>query len=950
MKQYSGFKKSTIGDTSVLLAGGGSKELSNFIGSLNWDSTNRKLQYKSASATDWSDLVTFGARALDNTTYLPLSGGILTNSNSVLTIKSNTSDSWIYFYSKINDTDTARASVGYYSNLAFIANEKTYARMGIKDDGTPVYWDRSSNTNEKVLLHSGNYTSYKHEYTNLTGSTAGNADQAIVSNGTANGWILKTLGSNAFSSDSYVTTNTNQTITGRKTFYNTAIFNGRNQYLPSGGWCEGIRVNVAENGWSSLVMGGEFDSVSGHDENTWCLATYDGTFYFAKDGSSSYTHGFTWTKAGALNFKVASFKVNNTNVSLEGHTHSEYIPKVNFSSVNVGNCAWGMTTTTNGYSTAAQWSTPAPSNATSNPGGIVFAYKDTQAYIQIDGFFYQNEGQYKVIDSNSILDYYWANVKISDQSNDTTTPTFGNTTINGTVNVNSKIYYRNASGENGWRFGGNTTSNDYVGRYSTYMTMWNATAALTNSKNNEFVLYDNGDAQIRTGYYLTSSGNSGFGTTSPSHRIHASGNIYASQTFISGALQSSIDYAVVPAQSAIAFQVGAGGTTGSNVWLWRLNWTSSNYGLFFDDTNDYLYWVGGSVAQMMLDTNGGILTIKKNIKFTDTLSQNTSPTCVATWSSNNSANGFTYTNVSNLGAGLIVPNSNANSYSVSTWNPLSYTKIWGEAFTMSGNSDNGAILFYLRNNERDNSGGKELCLCIDGDFYSQTSKVLHTGNCSFWGSTPSSAGVVNGSIDMPFNTHIRIGTQNNNTNSCTGYISAGSGYSTGAGRYGVKILACDQTDCQSGLGQDLAMVSGWSNAYNFSIAGCNSSTDYGYISFVTHKVNSTTYRWIGGFYDNAGTVQFKVAGNSYSTNFYTTSDRSKKKNINSFSEHISKFTLKDTNKDAYGVIAQDIPEMFRDGKEGEMTVNYNSILSYYIGCLENKVKELEEKINKLENK
>jgi hypothetical protein len=33
--------------------------------------------------------------------------------------------------------------------------------------------------------------------------------------------------------------------------------------------------------------------------------------------------------------------------------------------------------------------------------------------------------------------------------------------------------------------------------------------------------------------------------------------------------------------------------------------------------------------------------------------------------------------------------------------------------------------------------------------------------------------------------------------------------------------------------------------------------------------------------------------------------------------------------------------MFRDGKEGNMTVNYNSVLSYYVGSLENSVAGLE---------
>jgi hypothetical protein len=32
-----------------------------------------------------------------------------------------------------------------------------------------------------------------------------------------------------------------------------------------------------------------------------------------------------------------------------------------------------------------------------------------------------------------------------------------------------------------------------------------------------------------------------------------------------------------------------------------------------------------------------------------------------------------------------------------------------------------------------------------------------------------------------------------------------------------------------------------------------------------------------------------------------------------------------------------------------MTVNYNSVLSYYIGCLENRVQKLEERIRKFES-
>lgn len=120
---------------------------------------------------------------------------------------------------------------------------------------------------------------------------------------------------------------------------------------------------------------------------------------------------------------------------------------------------------------------------------------------------------------------------------------------------------------------------------------------------------------------------------------------------------------------------------------------------------------------------------------------------------------------------------------------------------------------------------------------------------------------------------------------------------------------------------------------------------------VYYRSDGTNWAWNSwiGLLDTSSTAQTK-AGNLSAANFYTTSDRNKKHNITIFSEHIRKFQLKDTEKWHYGVIAQEVGEMFRDGEEGNMTVNYNSILSFYVGQLENKVKELEEKIRLLETK
>ena len=146
-------------------------------------------------------------------------------------------------------------------------------------------------------------------------------------------------------------------------------------------------------------------------------------------------------------------------------------------------------------------------------------------------------------------------------------------------------------------------------------------------------------------------------------------------------------------------------------------------------------------------------------------------------------------------------------------------------------------------------------------------------------------------------------------------------------------------------------VSGSIRVLNDSVNYTNVNSNWGWYSGALPSGGGTQV-----FILNPSTLGFcttggiSVSGNAYATNFYSTSDRSKKQNISIFSEHIRKFQLKDTEKWHYGVIAQEVEEMFRDGKEGNMTVNYNSILSYYVGKLENEVKELRKEIKELKSK
>lgn len=62
-----------------------------------------------------------------------------------------------------------------------------------------------------------------------------------------------------------------------------------------------------------------------------------------------------------------------------------------------------------------------------NGGDLSISESGGRIHVSIDGYFWQNEGKYKVLDSSNytefINNYYWANVKISASSSTTTSPT-----------------------------------------------------------------------------------------------------------------------------------------------------------------------------------------------------------------------------------------------------------------------------------------------------------------------------------------------------------------------------------------------------------------------------------------------------------------------------------------------------------------------------------------------
>ena len=110
MKTIEGYSKEKYTNTSVLLAGGGAKALSDFIGSLSWDSTNKKIKYTPVGGSA-TDLVTLSWDNIANKpTSLPANGG---NADTV-----------------DNKHASAFAHIGAHNNLTAAGNEFTFASSG----------------------------------------------------------------------------------------------------------------------------------------------------------------------------------------------------------------------------------------------------------------------------------------------------------------------------------------------------------------------------------------------------------------------------------------------------------------------------------------------------------------------------------------------------------------------------------------------------------------------------------------------------------------------------------------------------------------------------------------------------------------------------------------------------------------------------------------------------
>lgn len=982
MKQFGGYIKRKLEDTNLLLAGGGHKSLGDFIGSLQWDDTNRKLQYKSASATTWTDLVAFGSNAMSSTSYLPLTGGTITNGSNWAAINFSRTgvgsgtvggidNNGLYF---MHQDSAGTSSISMYL--------KAGSGLNVSGNITANGFIKSNSSNSYVLLggggelhidtimsrlyddgaykYSGNNPYYAHMSWNTNSDnrwylrvSPETPKQIAVDWAYGTSWegitnkpdINKIIRGYAQEKDfiqspvgaEYHTRNS--TKTGCITIYLPTDVTGQNGVKDPmvSMW---IDVYLYSHQKSFTVFVGGYP----YSGNTWVNSPhalvigdnhrvrlgYTNSRFVIYIGETNSTWSYPQIKVRDVQYGYASnkeilqgdwyidFSTSVSNVTFDTTTYAwttkNFNPE-NYSTTSHQHYIGTTQTQTNSAYQALTGITKITTNWSSNTNyycdmlidsvtWMNFATNCTSFYFNKTVSVHGNVYPY-VNDTYSLGDstHYWTTI-YGNATSASKIVSLGNylyTNISNDVPTNAISYKIITSGGTDL---GDTQYN--VIHIPWYSGDWGSYLLFGANNGRVGVKYKHGGA-VRE---LITSAN--FSDFMDSRYVNVTGDT------MSGALQMSqnakgilsVDTAGIYIQSGSYWlRAQAGGVNDCQGALSISNYLTilayANIGTYLQ-TGTYAY-IKGAIAN-------------NNYKQVRQLGQYTNPagSCIGTIK-------------------IVLPN-NSSQYQMHyiRIHIYEYSSQGASTITIGGHDWNGS--WYQHNYTVKGNYNKGVRLGYDGTNY-----CILLGTTSTTWSYP---GVWVDALDNVYNNS----WDNVFLNGCTcSLITSESGIATFSPSLGNSYA---RTFYGNLVGQALSIINDSSNNTYGALAYFRnySNNDWGVI---IDKNNAYTYGLdirCNGDYGLRCSGHARFTNNIYAANFYTTSDRLKKQNISLFSEHIRKFQLKDTEKWHYGVIAQEVPEMFRDGEEGNMTVNYNSVLSYYIGLLENKIKQLEEKINILENK
>lgn len=198
-----------------------------------------------------------------------------------------------------------------------------------------------------------------------------------------------------------------------------AVIQGR---IYNGGDDEGILIKKASNGWAGLILGST-DS----DRSCFYLGSNSASWKYVKDGIDTWiqhpykngtialtsdiptslknpyalTISLNGTSQGPYDGSAAK-NVNITPSSIgaatSDHNHDGRYLRWNGSTADISAMGWGTLTAANGYTILSH-------AASSDGGDMGFVNKGGQIFMQLDGYYYQKEGQYRVLDTSDFTTF-----------------------------------------------------------------------------------------------------------------------------------------------------------------------------------------------------------------------------------------------------------------------------------------------------------------------------------------------------------------------------------------------------------------------------------------------------------------------------------------------------------------------------------------------------------------
>ena len=117
-------------------------------------------------------------------------------------------------------------------------------------------------------------------------------------------------------------------------------------------------------------------------------------------GKANYANSAGWAKANdvydwAKASSKPSYSASEVGAATSGHTHDGRYMRWNGSAADVNSMGWGTLTSANGYTILSHCSS-------SDGGDWGMVNKGGQIFMQLDGYYYQNEGRYRVLDTSNI--------------------------------------------------------------------------------------------------------------------------------------------------------------------------------------------------------------------------------------------------------------------------------------------------------------------------------------------------------------------------------------------------------------------------------------------------------------------------------------------------------------------------------------------------------------------